>query len=80
MTSSLYSEMKVEKLKECNAQLKDVIQEKQHLQTEFDLIGAWSEWSSCSKKCWGTKTRILKGCNGQINACNQFPTCHRSGK
>ena len=57
-----------------NAQLKDI-------QTKFDLLSPWSEWSECSKRCWGTKVRTNK-CSDkeQIKECNQFSTCPRSGK
>ena len=59
----------------CNAQLKDI-------QKKFDLLSPWSEWSKCSKKCWGTKTRTNKCLDSkeQIEECNQFSTCLRSGK
>ena len=42
----------------------------------------WSEWSECSKRCWGTKVRTNKCLDSkeQIKECHQFPTCPRSGK
>ena len=70
-----------EQTNRCNAQLKDVIKEKQDLQKNLDFISPWSEWSKCSKKCWGTKVRTYTcSSNEQIKECNQFPTCPRSGK
>ena len=58
----------------CDAEVKD-------LQKKLDLLSPWSEWSSCSKECWGTKVRTNK-CSDkeQIKECNQFSTCPRSGK
>ena len=70
------------KLNDCNAQMKDVIKGKQVLQNKYELICPWSEWSSCSKTCWGIKTRTDKFSNSdeQIKECNQFSPCPRSGK
>ena len=69
-------------LNDCNAQLKDSINGKQDLQKKYELVCPWSEWSSCSKTCWGTKTRTDTCSNSdeQIKACNQFSSCPRSGK
>ena len=41
----------------------------------------WSEWSDCSKTCFGVKTRIdhCQDDNEQIKSCNQEPACLRSG-
>ena len=70
------------KLNDCNAQMKDVIKGKQVLQNKYELICPWSEWSSCSRTCWGTKRRTDKCSNSdeQIEACNQDSSCPRSGK
>ena len=70
------------KLNDCNAQLKDVIEGKQVLQKKYELICPWSEWSSCTRTCWGTKRRTDKCSNSdeQIEACNQDSSCPRSGK
>ena len=70
------------KLNDCNAQMKDVIKGKQVLQNKYELICPWSEWSSCSKTCWGIKTRTDRCSNSdeQIKGCNQFSSCPRSGK
>ena len=70
------------KLNDCNAQLKDVIEGKQVCQNKYEMVCPWSEWSSCSKPCWGTKTRINKcsSSDEQIKSCNQFSSCRRSGK
>ena len=70
------------KFNDCNAQLKDVIEGKKVLQKKYELICPWSEWSSCSRTCWGTKRRTDKCSNGdeQIEACNQDSSCPRSGK
>ena len=68
--------------KRCVFQLKDVIKRKQVLQRKYELVCPWSEWSSCSKTCWGIKKRIEKCSNSdeQIKACNQDSSCPRSGK
>ena len=70
------------KLNDCNAQLKDSIERKQNLQKKYELVCPWSEWSSCSKTCWGTKTRTDTCSNSyeQIQACNQETSCSKSGK
>ena len=70
------------KLNDCNGQLKDIINGKQVLQRKYELVCPWSEWSSCSKTCWGTKTRTDKcsSSDEQIKACNQDSSCPRSGK
>ena len=81
---STEAELKISqrKLNDCNAQLKDVIEGKQVLQMKYDLVCPWSEWSSCSKTCWGIKTRTDRCSNSdeQIKGCNQFSSCPRSGK
>ena len=43
---------------------------------------AWSDWSDCSKTCFGIKTRIEKCQDNheQIQSCNQDSACSRSGK
>ena len=43
---------------------------------------AWSDWSDCSKTCFGIKTRIEKCQDNheQILSCNQDSACSRSGK
>ena len=58
---------------------------KKSLQEYKDRINvfrpAWSDWSDCSKTCFGIKTRIEK-CqddNEEVKACNQESTCTRSG-
>ena len=41
----------------------------------------WSEWSACSKSCFGMTTRKDK-CNAakeQIDLCNDHSVCHQSG-
>ena len=65
------------KLNDCNGQLKDSIEGKQNLQKKYELVCPWSEWSSCSKTCWGTKTRTDTCSNSdeQIQACNQETSC-----
>ena len=70
------------KLNDCNAQLKDIIEEKQVCQKKYEMVCPWSEWSSCSKTCWGTKIRTDKcsSSDEQIKSCNQFSSCPRSGK
>ena len=70
-------------LQTCNDQLKDSIKRKQNLQKKYESVcPSWSEWSSCSKTCWGTKTRTdrCSRSDEQIQACNQFSSCQRSGK
>ena len=68
-------------LNDCNSQLKDVIEGKQVCQKKYESVCPWSEWSSCSETCWGTKTRTDKCSNSdaQIRSCNQFSSCPRSG-
>ena len=68
-------------LNDCNSQLKDVIEGKQVCQKKYESVCPWSEWSSCSETCWGTKTRTDKCSNSdeQIRSCNQFSSCSRSG-
>ena len=70
------------KLNDCNDQLEDVIKGKQDCQKKYELVCPWSEWSSCSKTCWGTKIRTDKCSSSgeQIKACNQDSSCPRSGK
>ena len=70
------------KLNDCNGQLEDVIKGKQVCQKKYELVCPWSEWSSCSKTCWGTKTRTDRCSNSdeQIKECNQFSSCPRTGK
>ena len=53
-----------------------------HFTSNYVCETEWSEWSECSKRCWGTKTRTNKCLDGkeQIEECNQFSTCPRSGK
>ena len=70
------------KLKDCNAQLEDVVTDKHVIQKKYELVCPWSEWSSCSKTCWGTKRRTDKCSNSdeQMEACNQDSSCPRSGK
>ena len=69
-------------LNDCNGQLKDVIKGKQVCQKKYESVCPWSEWSSCSKTCWGTKIRTDKcsSSDEQIKACNQDSSCPRSGK
>ena len=69
-------------LNDCNGQLKDVIKGKQVCQQKYELVCPWSEWSSCSKTCWGTKIRTNKctSSDEKIKACNQDSSCPRSGK
>ena len=45
------------------------------------ICPVWSEWSDCSKTCYGIKTRIdrCQDDNEQVKACNQESTCPRSG-
>ena len=68
-------------LNDCNSQLKDVIKGKQVCQKKYESVCPWSEWSSCSKTCWGTKIRTDKcsSSDEQIKACNQDSSCP-SGK
>ena len=68
-------------LNDCKSQLKDVIEGKQVCQKKYESVCPWSEWSSCSETCWGTKTRTDKCSNSdeQIRSCNQFSSCPRSG-
>ena len=68
-------------LNDCNSQLKDVIEGKQVCQKKYESVCPWSEWSSCSETCWGTKTRTDKCSNSdeQIRSRNQFSSCPRSG-
>ena len=51
-------------------------------QKKYEMVCPWSEWSSCSKTCWGTKIRTDKcsSSDEQIKSCNQFSSCPRSGK
>ena len=69
------------KLNDCNGQLEDVIKGKQVCQKKYELVCPWSEWSSCSQTCWGTKIRTDRCSNSdkQIKSCNQFSSCPRSG-
>ena len=68
---------------ECQDHLEDEIEEKEGLKSKFEYVcPSWSEWSDCSKTCWGIKTRIDR-CSmhdDQINSCNQDSSCSRSGK
>ena len=68
-------------LNDCKSQLKDVIEGKQVCQKKYESVCPWSEWSSCSETCWGTKTRTDKCSNSdeQIRSCNQFSSCPSSG-
>ena len=45
------------------------------------ICPVWSEWSDCSKTCYGLKTRIdmCQVDNEQIKSCNQESACPRSG-
>ena len=63
-------------LNHCNTLLKNSIKRKQVLQTKYELVCPWTEWSSCSQTCWGTKTRTNKcSSDEQIQACNQETSC-----
>ena len=61
----------------------DEMEEKEILQLKYESVcPSWSEWSDCSKTCWGIKTRMDR-CSmedEQINSCNQDSSCARSGK
>ena len=70
-------------VQECQEQLEDEVEGKEILQKKYETVcPSWSEWSSCSKTCWGTKTRTDRCSNSdeQIKACNQFSSCPRTGK
>ena len=75
-----------EKLQDCKEELHTENNEKQVLQRKLNLVcglgPSWSGWSSCSKTCWGIKTRIDRCSNSdeQIKSCNQYSSCPRSGK
>ena len=72
----------IENYKSTDAELVISQRELNVCQKKYELVCPWSEWSSCSKTCWGTKTRTDKCSNSdeQIKACNQFSSCPRSGK
>ena len=54
----------------------------QDYKTRMEVIcPLWSEWSDCSRTCFGVKTRIdhCQDDNEQIKSCNQESACPRSG-
>ena len=66
----------------CQKSLQETKNELKNICTSSDFP-AWSEWSNCSKTCYGIKTRMDKCQNDQkqIKPCNQDPSiCPRSGK
>ena len=42
----------------------------------------WSEWSDCSKSCFGMRIRKDKcnDANEEFDQCNDHAACHKSGK
>ena len=67
----------------CQSNLEDLVEEKEVLQEKIRAgCPLGSEWSSCSKTCWGTKTRTVRFSNSkeQVESCNQDISCPRSGK
>ena len=68
---------------ECQYKLENEIEGKEILQEKYESVcPSWSEWSSCSETCRGTKTRTDRCSNSdeQLKSCNQFSSCPRSGK
>ena len=68
---------------ECNQTLEYEVKENKVLSEKFESIcPVWSEWTDCSKTCWGIKRRFDK-CSiddFQINSCNQESSCLRAGE
>ena len=65
-----------QELKECNEDLEASLRKYE------SVCPSWSEWSDCSKTCWGIQTRTDR-CSmedEQISSCNQDSSCARSGK
>ena len=71
---------------ECQKKLEYDVKEKEVLLGKYESVcqnqSTWTEWSGCSKTCWGIKTRTDKCANSddQFKSCNQDVSCPRSGK